>query len=234
MSDKRKLAKSLIVLYNSPMSRQEILTPSPEIAWGKNTYDASGDLVGEQLGAVRIGIGRTLYDLHEDPNRNWNLFLTTREVNADKGDTRLYLGYPGRMPFIKISASREQPFSLDDPARINAAAACARRLSEVDISYINSLKVMETYIVFQREIGQLTQEAGVDLGERIAVFANALEAHTKEKYPKQYLAIADDMDELGIAEMDIGRPGGSIIHAARFKSEWIRKNYSSQQNNAAA
>lgn len=221
-------------MYTPLMSRQEILTPSPEIVWGKNTYDPSGDLVSEQLGVVRIGIGRTFYDLHEDPNQNWRLYLTTREVNADEGDTRLYLGYPGRMPFVKISASRGQPFSLDDRARINAAVECARGLSEVDISYINSLKIRERYATFQREIGPLVQETDVELGKKVAVLTEDLKTLTEVKYPKQYLAVADKMDELGIVEMDIGRAGGSLINSNRFRSEWIRKDFSSQQDNAAA
>src|SRR3989344_7230887 len=122
----------------------ENIRPAPEmewtqgINWARNTYDSAGEYVKEEPGIVRIGIDKTFYILEETPQHN--TILHQGESPLAEGRTVVCVGYAGR-PSLKAIAKSDQPFSLNDTERINAAAKVTLEMSQAYITWHANLEI---------------------------------------------------------------------------------------------
>lgn len=204
----------------------EILCPFPEIAWASNSFNIeTHDLVQHHLGITKIGIGPDLYELQRVGNDS--LAWTHREVKEKPGYTRIYLGTTDNLMAIKIVGSVEEPFSLDDPERINSAAEIAKKLQELDISYHTSLQIERIGIGYLATLAHILPGTDENALERIALLRDNLENYLIINYPLEFLAIADDMDRLRIAEILTSDMDHSLT------PDFLREAYHKEQTKTA-
>lgn len=205
------------------MTKAEILNPSPDIMWANNTYDPkTGDFKEGIFGIVRIGIGQTVYSLKGTDNLN--LIATSRQVDTDPSYTRIWLGRLGAsgLPPIKVVGVDEKPFSFDDVNRINSAARVAARLKETLEAITASRKVRDEGEKFLLNLEVIGLGKNTNIWQQLAVLKETLEVNIGAIYPAKFLEIADEMDRLGIKEIDI--EGGSPR-----TSEFIRQLFAKKE-----
>lgn len=206
-----------------PNSR-EVLSPFPGVNWAKNTYHpATGDFGSHKLGVVRIAIGQRLYSLQE--TQTLSPVLTERTIDGSEDRTRIYLGFLGSTPSIRIYATAEQPFALEDPDRMNQAAAYAIELSELQTSYQVFLRIQRIGIAYLQSLKLVLPESDKNALENIAVLEDAVGKYSRRDYISEFLQFADSMDEIGIAEMHIAEPGDTVTNGTSFTPDHIRKTY---------
>lgn len=157
------------------------------------------------FGVVRVGIGKTLYNLSEPDGRT--PMLTRTELGSDTPDdfTRIMCGKLGSIPTMSVVANPDDSFSFDDPQRINAAAALASNLlGEVVAigSREESQRLINSFAAQMRSIGKGVSQTILD---EIAIMEETLR---REKYaaPERLRNYAKKMRELKIAGVRSGFP----------------------------
>lgn len=199
---------------------KEHIMPPPTIAWAKNSYTPLGDIT-RTPGITRIGIGSTLYDLREAGDHS--VFLTTRLVDADPASTHIYIGNLGSSPSIKVAALSDRPFSLEDPERINAVAEISTKFVEIDTAFVASIKIDREGKKFLNQLVQIIPLTDQNLLGRIGVLGETLTQYVNHDYPSEFLKIADNMEQLGIAEIEsnpLNQQGGNNVTVS-----FLRKTY---------
>lgn len=196
----------------------EILAPNPNIAWAKNTYKTNGDIDVVEIGITKIGIGTTLFQLEEHADKDPT--IEQRAVNASSDETRIHVGFLGQAPRIVIRGLTTEPFSLDDPVRLNAAANLAVVLERAILKLRTSQNIKKESEQFVGRIEKLGEsDLSEDLVAQIAIIQDRLDRNVNEEYPQELLDIADKIDDLGINEIVVG---DSAANATSYTAEWIR------------
>jgi len=214
----------------------ETISPSPEIAWGKNIYDPrTGDNIGGQLGITRIGIGNKWYNLKEDPNGQQK--VESNEIPEPLDHSRIHLGFPDRGgPRVRVLATLEKPFSMDDPERLNKAADCAKKLAKIDRKFRSSLSIKSEGVqhvdslktLFDEEDTRDTEDT--ELLNEIAVLKEKMLKNINRDYPAEFLLVADAMEGLGITKIEVAETGKrklgeQLAQWISFTPEHMREDY---------
>ncbi len=129
----------------------------------------------------------------------------------------------GSSPSIKVVASPEKPFALEDPERINTAAEIAIKLAETDASFTTSLNIEREGIKFLDHIKHFIPQTDQSTLEKIGVVGEELEKYINRSYPSEFLAIADTMEQLGIAEIELNPHDKR--HGNNVTASFLRETY---------
>lgn len=204
----------------------ELLIPNPEINWGKNIYAPNGDLVDQKPGLIRVLMGGVMYSLWESPHDS-EYSLTTRPV--DSTASKIFFGYPNSFFRAWALAHDDKPFEMDDSDRINQTIACIRRTVDTDLTLINSLKIDEIGLNYRTSLAHFLGQVPAEVIRRIAVLEDELKSLTGSHFSEIFLEIADEMDKLGLVEIQAESVG--TRNSSRFFSvtpDWLRRVYRQQ------
>lgn len=203
-----------------------MLVPNPEINWGVNTYAPNGDLVDRKPGLIRVLTGGVMYYLQENPH-SLEYSLTTQPV--DSATSKIFYGYPNSFFKAWALAIDDKPFEMGNTGRINQAIACIRRTVDTDSTSINSLKIEDIGKNYRISLTTFLGQVPVGIIRKIAVLENELKNLVGGHFSKTFLEIADEMDKLGLAE--IQAESMSSIYRLQFSSvtpDWLRRIYGQQ------
>lgn len=204
----------------------EILVPSPEINWGKNTYAPNGDLVDRKPGLTRVLTGGIIYILQEDWDGS-NYHLTT--LTKDTTNSKIFYGYPGSFPLGWTLAAADRPFQFDNPDRINAALECMKKLADTDQTRINSLQIAHIGTTYLNSLRQFLGQANPEKLRRIAVLEEEVQSLTSAHFNESFLQVADKMEELGLVEMELANMElGAREPFFNVTPNWLRRVYGQQ------
>lgn len=205
----------------------ELLIPNPEINWGRNIYDPkSGDLIDRKSGLIRVLTGGVMYFLQEDPH-NSKYSLSTRTV--DSAASKIFYGYPGSFFKAWAMATDEKPFEMGDTGRINQAITCTRKTADTDSTRTNSLRIDEIGQHYRISLKEFLGQVPLEIIRRIAVIEDELKNLTGGRFNETFLGIADEMDALGLAEIqaeDLASRGSR--HFFSVTPDWLRRVYGQQ------
>ncbi|MBI2040466.1 hypothetical protein HYT18_05355 [Candidatus Microgenomates bacterium] len=140
-----------------------------------------------------------MHVLQEDPN-DLNYRLTPRNSPGyDK--SKVFYGYLGSTPLGWAEAAADQPFSFDDPDRINQTIACMRKLAGTDLTQTSSLLISSEGVRYLNSLKQLLGQSNPETLRKIAVLEDEFQNLTGTRFVNTFLQIADEMDRLGLTEI---------------------------------
>jgi hypothetical protein len=217
---------------------REQIESSKAIEWSKNYYDPNnGDQIKRELGVISIFTDSRAYELKE--TQDGKPHLTERAVQGTER-SKIYVGYLANTSFkIVVNSKLENPFNLADPDRINQAAVCVKKASELDKSYNTSQRISKESLMYLQDLRSIIPEADEKALRSIAVLQEELTKYLKVDYPIRFLELADEFDRLGIDEvrfMNTEMPKAGQRNEPEFtmKVEWLRDSFSPKLENQQA
>ncbi|MGE5041760.1 MAG: hypothetical protein ACM3IJ_02550 [Candidatus Levyibacteriota bacterium] len=201
----------------------------PEIKWATLVPEPkTGDPMSTELGVVRIGIGNVLYTAHfEGLQRE----IDQRAIpTAEGNNTRLYIGRADSpLPFLKVIFVPEQPITLTDADRINGSVGLATDLYRLETAWRAGMKIREISDKFILDTLRAVPKSDVDTFDAIAVAVDKLMQYANRDYPREFLKVADRMEELGVVSISPANMGEN--HLDFWDPRYIRKTFCNQQDN---
>lgn len=160
--------------------------------------------------------------------------LSISQHPSDGSESAVWVGDPeaGAIRKQKAISVEDRPFSFDDPKRINQAAELVISAMATDVAWRASMEIQKTSLNFLRNLRSILSTDDAGSLEAIAVLGDKLEGYIKRDYPQEFLDIADQMDQLGIAE--IAPLPRFDRYGIDLTPEWIRQYYGQMVSQGAA
>lgn len=209
----------------------ERIPPPQGINWAKSDLYEGSKLVAErQIGVTEIVTGGFRYTMRRRESELAGVVFRGPVGTGSPGIigddpyedlSRLYLGFPALMPRLRVVARQDHPLALEDPTRINCAAALAIGLFELEAKYNSSLEIIRALHAFETQLRIVEGVASPEFFRSLSILRDELIENTQQNFPAQFHEAADGIERLGLEGIDVSYNGES--YPCQYTPDWLRK-----------